>query len=311
MSGCKMLKRSDIVEIEIDLTGVCNLRCPLCTRNFKHAESMIKANSRPLKDIIAQFDSFPNLEILYVAGLISEPTLYKEFHDFCRYLVKRNIRIELFTNGSTHNHEWWAELGTIMSAQDRVYFTICGSTQELHEKYRVGSSLKQVLDNHQSFISTNKLGVDQIQHILFRYNREDFDSPAMKEIIGRFSGAKLVETEGRRSINEYIKNFDKENIRPEDERERTINSLFNIRPRPDDGKKYEIKCESLRDKKVYVDQFGRISPCYGHAEFAGPGHFSGDEFNYSEVLSFKFHDCFKCEKRIQKLTQVMGIEFVC
>lgn len=313
MTSCKTksLRREDIVEIEIDLTGVCNLKCPLCTRNFKHAESLIKANSRSVEEIKAQLDTFPNLQIMYIAGLISEPTLYKDFHELCRYLAKRKIRMEIFTNGSTHHENWWANLGEILTHQDRLYFTICGSTQELHEKYRVGSSLEMILRNHQAFISTNKLGVDQIQHILFRYNREDFDSEPMKEIIGRFSGAKLVETEGRRSINEYIKQFDKENIRPENERERIINSLFDIRPKPDDGKSYEIKCESLRDRKVYIDQFGRISPCYGHAEFAGPGHFNGEVFDYKEVLSFKFHDCFKCEKRIQKLTQVMGIEFVC
>lgn len=305
------LKRSDIVELEMDLNGICNLKCPLCTRNYKHAEHLIKPHSRSLDEIIKQLDSFPNLKIFYMAGTVSEPTLYKDLHKLCEYLVKREIQIELFTNGNTNNVQWWKKLGEILSERDRVYFTVCGSNQVFHSAYRVGSSLVEILDHHQAFISTNQHKIDRIQHIMFDYNRADFESKEMKDIIARFSGTKLVDTEGMRSVNEYIRSFDKDIIKPENERERAINSLFNIRPKPDDGKTYEIKCMSLRDHKIYIDQFGRISPCYGHAEFAGPGHFSGEVFNYDEVLSFKFHDCFKCEKRIQKFIEVMELDFVC
>ena len=305
------LTRKDIVELEMDLNGVCNLKCPLCTRNYKHAEHLIKPHSRSLEEIIKQLDSFPNLKIFYMAGTVSEPTLYKSLHQLCEYLVKREIKIELFTNGNTHNENWWKRLGEILSPRDRVYFTVCGSNQIFHAAYRVGSSLEEILLHHQAFISTNSHKIDRVQHIMFDYNRADFESLEMKEIISRFSGTKLVDTEGMRSVNEYIRTFDKDIIKPENERERAITSLFNIRPKPDDGKKYEIKCMSLRDSKIYIDQFGRISPCYGHAEFAGPGHFSGEVFDYNEVLSFKFHDCFKCERRIQKFIEVMELDFVC
>lgn len=306
-----ILTRSDIVEIEMDLTGTCNLRCPLCTRNYAHAKHMIKPNIRKVEEIIEQLDRFTNLKVFYMAGTISEPTLYPDVLELCKYLVRRRISIELFTNGNTHDEKFWSELGSILSSRDRIYFTICGSTQKLHETYRVGSSLEQILKNHQAFISTNQYKIDHIQHIMFEYNREDYDSPEMQTIIAKFSGLKKVDTEGRRSFNEYIKEFDTASIKPEDQRNRAINSLFNIKPRPDDGKKYEIKCMSLRDRKIYIDQFGKVSPCYSHAEYAGPGHFAGDNFDYKDVLGFKFHDCFKCEKNIQRFIEVMELDFVC
>lgn len=311
--SCKtvVLKRSDILELEMDLTGTCNLKCPLCTRNYAHAKHLIKPNIRPLEDIIAQLETFPNLEVFYMAGTVSEPTLYPHFHELCEYLVKRGVAVELFTNGNTHDWDWWAKLGEILTSNDRVYFTICGSNQKLHETYRVGSSLEQILNNHQAFISTNKDKIDHIQHIMFEYNRADFDSPEMKAIIARFSNIKKVDTEGQRTLNEYIREFDQSLIRPEDFRKRAIDALFRIKPVPGTKENIEIKCMSLRDKKIYIDQFGRISPCYGHAEFEGPGHFSGEEFDYSEVLSFKFKDCFKCEKRIQKFIDTMDLDFVC
>ena len=307
----KTLLRDDIVEVEMDLTGVCNLRCPLCTRNYKHAEHLLKKNIRSFDEVKEQLDSFKNLEVFYMAGNVSEPTLYPDALKLCRYLVDRGVAVELFTNGNTRRKKWWAELGEILTSNDRVYFTICGSTQELHEMYRVGSSLQQILDNHQAFISTNSDGIDHIQHIMFEYNRKDFESEGMKEIISLFSQVYLVDTEGQRSLNEYFQEFDGSTIRPESFRKRAIDALFNTKPRPDDGKKYEIKCMSFRDRKVYIDQFGRISPCYSHSEFAGPGLFSGEKFDYSPVLDFQFHDCFKCEKRTQRLIDEMGLDFVC
>lgn len=307
----KSLHRDEVLEIEMDLTGTCNLKCPLCTRNYAHAKHLLKRNIRSLEEIIEQLDSFKNLEVFYMAGNVSEPTLYPDLLELCRYLVGRGVAVELFTNGNTKDKKWWAELGTILTDNDRVYFTICGSTQELHETYRVGSNLQQILDHHEAFVSTNKDGIDHIQHIMFDYNRKDFESEGMKKLMSRFSRTYLVDTEGQRSINEYVRSFDKSLIRPEDERKRGIDAIFNIKPKPEDEKKYEIKCMSFRDKKVYIDQFGRISPCYSHAEYAGPGHFTGPEFDYSRVLNFEFHDCFKCEKRIQRFIDEMGLDFVC
>jgi len=306
-----VMKKSDILEIEMDLTGTCNLRCPLCTRNYAHAKDLIKPNSRSLEEIIKQLDQFPNLEIFYLAGAVSEPTLYKDFHKFCQYLVDRKVAVELYTNGNTHDEEWWTQLGKILTSNDRVHFVICGPTQELHETYRIGSSLEEILRHHQAFLRGNNDKIDTIQTIIFDYNREAMASAEMQEIIKRFSRIKKVDTEGHRSLNEYIKNFDKTRIRPVEHRERAINAILDIRPRPDDNKKYEIQCMSLRDKKIYIDQFGKINPCYGHAEYEGPGYFSGDVFDYTEVLDFKFHDCFKCEKRIQKFVEALDLEFVC
>jgi MoaA/NifB/PqqE/SkfB family radical SAM enzyme len=311
MSCSTILKKSDILEIEMDLTGTCNLKCPLCTRNYAHAKDLIKSNSRPLEEVISQFEEYPNLELFYMAGNFSEPTLYKDVHKLCEYLVGRGVAIELFTNGSTHDEAFWAKLGGILTDNDRIYFTVCGSNQKLHETYRVGSSLDQVLRNHAAFVSTNKHKIDHIQHIMFEYNREDFESDEMKKIISRFSHLKKVDTEGQRTLNEYIKEFDKALIRPEEMRKKAIDALFNIKPTPGSLEKPVIKCMSLRDKRIYIDQFGRISPCYGHAEFEGPGHFASENFDYSEVLSFKFRDCFKCEKRIQKFIDVMELDFVC
>ena len=187
-------------------------------------------------------------------------------------------------------------------------FTVCGSTQELHEKYRVGSNLQQIL-NHAAAFRKNGLSNDWIQHIRFEYNAEDRESVAMKNIFDQFSNVLKVETEGMRRVNLHNKEIEI-GVNPMKVRDLTIKKLFENRPKPDDDKKYEIQCRSLREKKVYINQWGQVSACYIHAEFE-QDYFLNEEFDYSDILSFKYPDCFLCEKRTRTFIDKMGLDFVC
>ncbi len=303
-----IIKKSEIEEIEMDLTGVCNLSCPLCTRNYQHANHLVKKNVRSIKEIIDQLDQFTNLKRFFIAGAVSEPTMYKDFIPFLEYLNSRNIYYEIFTNGNTRNLAWWEKLGSIVPEKCMCCFTVCGSTQELHEKYRVGSNLQQILNNAEAFRKNNKKN-DWIQHIRFEYNAEDRESENMKKIFSLFSNVLKVETEGVRRINVYNKEVEI-GISPVKTRDKTIKLLFHNRPKPDDGKKYDIKCKSLEQKKVYINQWGKISACYVHAENE-QDYFENEEFDYSDILSFKYPDCFACEKRTKNLISKMGLDFIC
>jgi organic radical activating enzyme len=286
-----IVHKSDIEEIEMDLTGLCNLECPLCTRNYAHAEHMLGKNIRPIEDIIKQLDQYTNLQRFFIAGAVSEPTMYKYFDEFIDYLNSRDIYYELFTNGNTRDAEWWENLGKRVPEKCMVAFTICGSNQQLHETYRVGSDLAQIM-----------------QHIRFEYNATDLESDAMKSIIAEFSNVMYVETEGIRRLNDYAKKFPV-NVKPLAVRDKTIKQLFLNRPKPDDGKTYEIQCRSLEQKKVYINQYGQVSACYVHAEFEQD--YFAEDFDYSDILKFKFPDCFLCEKRTRTFIEKMGLDFVC
>jgi hypothetical protein len=303
-----IIHKSQIEEIEMDLTGLCNLECPLCTRNYIHANHMIGKNIRPIEQIIKQLDQFTNLKRFFIAGAVSEPTMYKDFFKFIDYLNQRDIYYELFTNGNTHDEIWWEELGKKVPKKCMIAFTICGSTQELHETYRKGSNLEQII-KHARAVRKNGQKNDWIQHIRFEYNSEDLKTEGMQNIIKEFSNVMYVETEGIRRLNEYNKSFPI-NVKPLPVRDKTIKELFKNRPKPDDGKKYEIQCRSLEQKKVYINQYGQVSACYVHAEFE-KDYFLEENFDYSDILEFKYPDCFLCEKRTRTFIEKMGLDFVC
>jgi MoaA/NifB/PqqE/SkfB family radical SAM enzyme len=164
--------KSEIARLELELTSFCNLKCPLCIRAITDVAD--KNVYRPLNEIIAQLDEYPNLKYITIAGAISEPTSYPELFDLLIYIGKRGIELSLYINGDTHQDDYYTKLGTLFrSIYGEVYFTICGSTQELHEQYRINSKLDRVLRNLDTVNrwSGNK-GI--LTWIVFNYNEQDF-----------------------------------------------------------------------------------------------------------------------------------------
>jgi MoaA/NifB/PqqE/SkfB family radical SAM enzyme len=296
--------RSYFEEFEMDLVGHCNLKCPLCTRNYLHGQHLVKDNVRPLSEIIKQLDTFPNLKRTFLAGTLSEPTLHPEFLDYLRYIKGRGIYVELYSNASAHNTDFWKEVGEILDDNDQVHFTICGSTDALHQTYRINSKLDKVLENAAALRSVRK--IDYCQFIRFVYNKDDEEN--VKKF--PFTHYYTIETEGIRRLNKKITE-PLPGVEPLPLRDKLIKQIFNNRPKPDDGKKYTIRCKSLEDKKIYIDQFGNITACYIHREYEPQDIFTGDEFDYSDILDFKYQDCFLCEKRTRHFIERMGLDFVC
>lgn len=309
----------NIEEIELELTGVCNLKCPLCTRNYSHAKHQLVSNQRPLMEIIDQLDKYQNLKHINIAGTVSEPTLYKDIIPLMEYLVKRDLSIDFYTNASILNIELWKYFGKLFNKpEQRVIFTICGSTQELHEKYRKGSRLSFVLINAMTFKKNNKSKSDWMQYIIFDYNEEDSKSEKTLELLDYFSNIMMVGSEGKRRINEYNKKFDNDII-PVSDRKLKIDTIFK-RGEALLKKKSSctIDCKSFKQKRIYIDQFGKVFACYNIAEYY-PDQFFIEEidengksyYSFQEIFSFKNDDCFKCEKSIIKLMEVFDVDFVC
>lgn len=302
------LYRQQIEELELDLTGICNLKCPICTRNFVHAQKMVIKNIRPFLQLKQQLDSFKGLKRLFIAGAVSEPTLYPYFFDFIQYLNLRNISFELFTNGNTHDEHWWKQLSLIVPDNSMVCFTICGSSQEVHEKYRIGSSLQMILNNASAYRKKCKKN-DWIQIIRFEYNKEDLKTPAMHKIINQFSHYMIVDSEGIRRLNDkVIKCTD--DISPILKRDKVIKYIFS--KMPPIKTKLCIECKSFKFKKLYIDQFGNIFPCYINAEFERlPFMKYTNIFDYSKIFSYSYQDCYLCSSYVNKMINRMNLEFIC
>lgn len=301
-----MFAKERINRLEIDLTASCNARCPICARNYNYLQ--IKYNERPLHEITAQLDEYVNLKFIHLVGAFSEPTLYKEFFGLCRYLVGREIAVEVCTNGDTHDEDWWSELGKILTHRDSVYFSVCGSTQELHETYRVGCSLQNLLNNARSFRRSNPYGIDYIQHIEFEYNKEDLKSDEMKKIMAEFSHINLTLTYFTRDKSIYKNQFNIDKLLVSDEhlvKYKAADRLSRSKWENRETQKCEMHCQSIEDKSVHIDQFGKVYPCYIWLEESKEKEWNG---SYKDIQDFKYECCRFCEKNTKKLIDLWGCE---
>lgn len=172
----------DLTVLELGLINKCNNVCPLCLRSNQELMNSIPKNEQLEYNALVNFlDHLPNLDRVVLMGALSEPTLYPELFDLIKYLKGRNIRVRISTNGSTNKIRWWRQLGTLLDANDIVRFPIDGSTNELHQKYRRGSTIERVLERHAAFKfgddgTLNSQATTILQHIIFQYNEHDGDN---------------------------------------------------------------------------------------------------------------------------------------
>jgi MoaA/NifB/PqqE/SkfB family radical SAM enzyme len=242
----KQQDSNDIVRLELELTSTCNLKCPLCIRTITDIPKNTK--HRSVKEIIFQLEEYKNLKYVTIAGAISEPTNHPGLFEIIVYLKKRNIEISLYINGDTKNKLYYTKLGVLFrNCEGNIYFTICGSTQELHEKYRVNSKLSRVLNNLDTInrYSNNK-GI--LTWIVFNYNQEDFEKNYKK-----FKEKYRTEYFYTLPVNEHF------NLKNEIHLPQKLKKIYEERIDRKDFK--DIVCPANKNNFVQISHEGKVYPC--------------------------------------------------
>lgn len=301
------MKPEQILDIELELTTYCNAECPLCYRNYTVFKEHYPENKvRPLNEIIEQLDQYPNLLNIRLVGSISEPTLYKHFFNLVKYIKSRKIGIEICTNGSVHKPEWWKQLSTLLTKEDEVYFTICGSTQEIHEVYRKGTSLDKILVNAKAFKSDKKN--DYAQCIRFMYNSDNLDSKEFADIVSQFSNIYMTETYLHKPSENYVSVVNLDQLVPNTKKldeYRHIDKLAKVKfESPIQGK---ARCMSLERKSQQIDVDGKVYPCYLFLEASKGKPWDGD---YNKIVNMEYEVCKYCERCIVDLCQEKDLHYI-
>jgi MoaA/NifB/PqqE/SkfB family radical SAM enzyme len=298
------LDKETVLDIELELSTLCNAKCPLCYRSYETYDEHYPTNIvRPLKNIINQLEEYPNIEWVRLVGSISEPTLYPHFFELVKYIKTRNVKIEICTNGSTNDIKWWEDLSLLLTKDDKIFFTICGSTQELHETYRVNTNLKKILENAKSFRSESKN--DYAQCIQFDYNWKDLNSNNFQNMVNEFSNIYMTETFLPQNINMYKnKNFDITKFNPRSDK---ADSYFKIVELANKKVKRNIDCVSVKNKSVQVDIYGNVYPCYLFLEASkGKRH----DWSYKKIKNGEYDVCKFCENSINKICELKDLSYI-
>lgn len=301
------MNKDEVLDLELELSTYCNADCPLCYRNYTTFKEHYPENKfRELSHITAQLDEYPNLKDIRLVGSISEPTLYKNFFELVKYIKDRNVIIEICTNGDTHNPEWWNQLSLLMNKDDKVFFTICGSTQELHNIYRTGTKLTNILENAAAF--RKNLDIDYAQCIRFEYNSDNFNSQEFKDFVSVFSNVYMTETFLLKDENNYINRKNLHLLKPNLEKQSKYLSVAKAAElKFSKGLSKEAFCKSYEQKSQQIDINGNVYPCYLFLEASKGSPWDQD---YEKILSMQYEVCKFCEKHTMKHCIANGLDYI-
>lgn len=169
------------LNVTMDISTYCNAGCPQCHRT--NPDGLGKADWLPLVQwSLEEFKQAITLEELNYINRISfvgswgDCIMNKDIFEIVKYLVDNNCPVNIETNGSIRDENWWWDFGIMGGNLLSVRFDVDGTTQEMHEKYRRFTHLDKVLSNMNMFAQTKaKTGT---QTVIFKHNQD-----YLKEIV--------------------------------------------------------------------------------------------------------------------------------
>lgn len=131
----------------IEISSKCPLKCPRCTRvevpetlsNRELSLEFFKSNFTP--EFIQD-----HVEKITFCGDDGDPIYASSLFDVISYIKSiKPVTIVLVTNGSYRKQEWWEKLGSLLTSDDQVHFSLDGWDQASNEKYRIGSNWVSIM----------------------------------------------------------------------------------------------------------------------------------------------------------------------
>jgi len=142
------------LNLDIDVTSACNLRCPMCLRN-SNAE---KANPLFRKPKHFDFDLYKRLIDesaqlgVYAVKLlwVGEPLVYPRIVEMIQYAKDKGIEDVILTSNAVLLTEKMSR-DLINAGLDKLYFSFDTPHKEAYEKIRVGAKFDEVFQNIKRF----------------------------------------------------------------------------------------------------------------------------------------------------------------
>lgn len=136
------------LHLDIESTNNCNLRCPMCGRNWMK-EKIGYMNFELFTEIIDEGAKYhlPSIKLNYRG----EPLLHPGLSKMVKYAKKKGIlEVQFNTNGLLLNEKKAKEF--IEAGLDRIIFSFDGATKETYEKIRRGSNFERVIENIKNLV---------------------------------------------------------------------------------------------------------------------------------------------------------------
>lgn len=263
-----MYKFSEIKHIHFELSSNCQASCSMCARNHHGGieNPLLKVSDIDL-DLFKKSIPETLIKQLYsitLCGNFGDPLLNKDLIPIIEYIAAANadVRLDIHTNGSLRNTQWWEKLAKSLTTNSLVQFGIDGMA-DTHEIYRVGTSFSKIIENAKAFIDAG--GKARWNFITFKHNEHQLEEArALSKEMGFES---FQEKQTSRFIgNPYFDVLDRDGnfthrLEPPSEQKIVFIDRKTVENYKEIMKGVKIDCEVERTNSVYVDALGYLWPC--------------------------------------------------
>lgn len=169
-----MLTLFNTQTIHVEVSSKCTLKCPRCPRTELKPNHLHQDFS--LSEFKTAFDAttLADIDKIVFCGDIGDPIYATELIPICRYLKDHDIDVVIVTNGSYKNTDWWVNLGSVLTARDRVTFSVDGWDQDSNNLYRVNSNFDSIIKGIKALRSTSSCRI-MWSCIYFSFNEDNID----------------------------------------------------------------------------------------------------------------------------------------
>jgi len=164
-----------LIEIaDINLTNLCNARCPQCQRTSPHGLHTAKKlplTTWSLQDFMNYFpkNCLDDIKEYSFCFTLCDPLMAKDIEPIVHYIMDNsNAKVIITTNGSIRKDDFYIRLGNYCGRRLSMVIDVDGTTEEMHQKYRRGTSLKKSLSALKALSSTKAIPLSQT--VLFKHN---------------------------------------------------------------------------------------------------------------------------------------------
>ncbi len=168
-------RRGDLI-MWVDLSTYCNAGCPQChrTKLIGHTtEDWLPLVQWSLQTFV---EAFPINTLHHYArwefcGTWGDPLMNKDLFGIVQYIIDNSTaRIQINTNGSIRDANWWWDFGVMGGNRLQVWFDIDGTTQDMHSLYRQKTNLDKIKENVEAYCATNAEACAMT--IVFKHNQD-------------------------------------------------------------------------------------------------------------------------------------------
>jgi len=256
----------EINHLHLELSSLCNARCPFCPRTFQGYPTNLGFTETNLSlATFKQIFSLTRLSRVHVAtinGNFGDIVMNPESTDIIEYmlLARPDMQIRIHTNGSARDRQFWQRLGELKVS---VVFGIDG-LGETNNLYRQDTNFDNIMRNAQTFIQAGGSAVWDITE--FEFNQ--IQLPEIRQLAAKMgfesvnvrqsdrNNGPVYNRQGQK-IHFIKKDWDKwpAQIDQTFVQQQILGDTTETKPT------VKINCWAKQQRSVYVAADGHVYPC--------------------------------------------------